>query len=199
MSEQDEKRERIIEHLLRKDGRGKRAGIYAVEYCQGCGEPVYTSCFIDAMMLHRHVNGKSECVHPTCHEKTVAVGQDEEGVTKTVRAIELQPYRFCELCGVRISIRVGKNSEVKTWACVDCEPKLADPDYLNRLRRRRYLDARYPTLEQIQVFDIHQESERLVMQETINPALKANHAERAKAALDELSKVHGENYRQGGE
>jgi hypothetical protein len=92
---------------------------------------------------------------------------------------------------------VARTSEVTSiWACPPCEAKLlADKNFLRTLGKRRYLDHKCETIGKLRAFDLQLETMRLDMEEIMDESLKSKRAERAKAALIEIGKIHGENYK----
>jgi hypothetical protein len=113
------------------------------------------------------------------------------GRAVAAKALGEQPYRFCQGCGTRVEITVADQYDFRRpWSCPSCAPKLAQEDFLNVLRRIRYLERR--TTKQLCAFDLQMEVQRLDLEEIADPELAKQRPERFDAAMDELKRVHGE-------
>ncbi len=202
MSVDNERRERVIQHILAKrTSLGTGVGIGGAKVCQCCGEVRSFIGFVQAICSHVTVGDDKEFVCIGCHFKSPGRTATGFMVGKAVQyareILESRPYRFCELCQIQVhgtpDSRFILPGGGKIWACAPCAGKLRDglEDYSPK---RRYLERKLKTDEQLRAYDIAQEANRLDIEETLDGRLKSQRPKRAAAALAELGKVHGENY-----
>jgi len=197
--EKDERWERVIESILSKSVSHVHVGIYGIVYCQVCGRLGTYDGWCVAKLLHANVNGKSEFVCGKCvydsPARTGANSYDGGKVFDFAREVlGARPYRYCDICGVRTEIALQEKYDVKIWACAACKPKLSDEGFYFRVQRRRYVESKCTTYEQLCVFDIKLEMEKLEMEDTLKPELRSQRSARTRAALQKLERIHGESY-----
>ena len=197
-------RERVIRHIL-----GTNAGIYGAEVCQMCGE-IRT---FRHLWIAQFTHSGPDFLCTGCI-RTFKPDPNEIGTSFTVardafKELRKRRSRMCELCRSTIEDadrdRHAYGPSVPKWVCPPCSERVLSEhgsewphDLLRDLSRRRFLEIRCPTDDELRGWGRMVAEMRFDLDEgwagSPKPGLVGTREERWREMVREVGEVHGVNY-----